>query len=387
MKKKIAILGSTGSIGKNLINIIDKDKNSFEIVLLSANKNYSKLLKQAKKYNVKNLVITNYRSYEALKKNNKKKIYKIYNNFENLNKIFKKKVDYIMSAITGVDGLIPTIKIIKHTKKIAIANKEAIICGWNLISRELKKNKTQFIPVDSEHFSIWYGLKNNEDLIDQLILTASGGPFIDLPLSKFKEINLKQALKHPNWKMGKKITIDSATMMNKVFEVIEAKNIFNINYRNIKIVTHPRSYVHSIINFKNGLIKIIAHDTNMKIPIFNTLYSFKHKKRLITNNIDFKKLNNLNIKKINNRKFPLVKILKMLPKKNSLFETVLVTANDELVNAFLQNKIKFTDISKKLIQFLKRKEFKKYKSITPNKIQQILELNEYVRFNINSKSI
>jgi len=387
MKKKIAILGSTGSIGKNLINIINKDKKNFEIILLSANKNYSKLLKQAKKYKVKNLVITDNKSYQSLKKKNKKKIYNIYNNFENLNKIFKNKADYIMSAITGIDGLIPTIKIIKHTKKIAIANKEAIICGWNLISKELKKNKTEFIPVDSEHFSIWYGLKNNKDLVDQLILTASGGPFIDLPLSKFKKINLKQALKHPNWKMGKKITIDSATMMNKVFEVIEAKNIFNIDYSKINIFTHPNSYVHSLINFENGLIKLIAHDTNMRIPIFNTIYSYKNKKKINKKNIDFKKLNNLDIKKINYQKFPLVKILKLMPKKSSLFETVLVSANDELVNAFLQNKIKFTDISKKLIQFIKKKEFKKYKAITPRKIQQILELNEYVRLNINSKSI
>ncbi len=387
MKKKIAILGSTGSIGKNLIDIIDKDKKNFEIILLSANKNYLELLRQAKKYKVKNLVITNNKSYEALKKNNKIKKYNIYNDFENLNKIFKKKADYIMSAITGIEGLSPTVKIIKHTKKIAIANKEAIICGWNLILKELKKNNTQFIPVDSEHFSIWYGLKNNDDLINKLILTASGGPFIDLPFNMFKKINLKQALKHPNWKMGKKITIDSATMMNKVFEVIEAKNIFNINYENIHIVTHPKSYVHSIISFENGLIKIIAHDTNMKIPIFNTLYSYKNKKKIDIKNIDFKKLNNLDIKKINFKKFPLVKILKMLPKKNSLYETVLVSANDELVNAFLQNKIKFTDISKKLIQFIKKNEFKKYKSITPSKIQQILDLNEYVRFNINTKSI
>ena len=387
MKKKIAILGSTGSIGKNLIDIIGKDKKNFEIVLLTANKNWSKLLKQAKKYRVKNLIITDNMSYKILKKKNKKKVYNIYNNFENLHKIFKKKVDYTMSAITGIDGLDPTIKIIKHTIKIAIANKEAIICGWNLISKELKKNKTQFIPVDSEHFSIWYGLKNNEDAVNQLFLTASGGPFINFPFSKFKKINLKQALNHPNWKMGKKITIDSATMMNKVFEVIEAKNIFNISYRNIHIVTHPKSYVHSLINFKNGMIKIIAHETSMRIPIFNTLYSSENKKKIDTKNINFKKLNNLDIKKVNYKKFPLVKILKLLPKKNSLFETVIVSANDELVDAFLQNKIKFTDISTKLIQFIKKKEFKKYKSITPSKIQQIFELNEYVRLNINTKSI
>ena len=387
MKKKIVILGSTGSIGKNLIKIISNDKKNFEIILLSANKNYSTLLNQAKKFNVKNLIITNKKSYEILQKKNKKKKYNIYNNFENFNKILKKRVDYTMSSITGLDGLIPTIEIIKHTKKIAIANKEAIICGWNLISRELKKNKTQFIPVDSEHFSVWYGLKNNNDIIDQIILTASGGPFINLPNNKFKKIKLKQALKHPNWKMGKKITIDSATMMNKVFEVIEAKKIFNVNYNKISIITHPDSYVHAIIKFKNGLIKIIVHETNMKIPIFNTLYSGVKNIKAPSKKIDFQKLNNLDFKSVDKSKFPIVNLLNILAERCSLFETVVVTSNDELVNAFLNEKIKFTDISTKMINFIKKREFKKFKFIQPKKIQDIVELSKYVRSKINSKSI
>ena len=387
MKKKVVILGSTGSIGKNLIDIIAKDKKNFDIILLSANKNYSTLLNQAKKFKVKNLIITNKKSYEILQKKNKKNKYKIYNNFENLNKILKKKVDYTMSSITGIDGLIPTIDIIKHTKKIAIANKEAIICGWNLISKELKKNKTQFIPVDSEHFSIWYGLKNNEDIIDQIILTASGGPFINLPINKFKKIKLKQALKHPNWRMGKKITIDSATMMNKVFEVIEAKKIFNVNYNKISIITHPNSYVHAIIKFKNGLIKIIVHETNMKIPIFNTLYSGIKNIKIPSKKIDFQKLNDLNFNSIDKNKFPIVNLLNTLPERNSLFETLVVSFNDELVNAFLNKKIKFTDISTKMINFIKKREFKKFKFIQPKKIQDIVELSKYVRSKINLKSI
>ena len=387
MKKKIVILGSTGSIGKNLIDIIAKDKKNFEIILLSANKNYSTLLNQAKKFKVKNLIITDKKSYEILQKKNKQKKYKIYNNFENLNKILKKRVDYTMSSIIGIDGLIPTIDVIKHTKKIAIANKEAIICGWNLISKELKKNKTQFIPVDSEHFSIWYGLKNNEDIIDQIILTASGGPFINLPINKFKKIKLKQALKHPNWRMGKKITIDSATMMNKVFEVIEAKKIFNVNYNKISIITHPNSYVHAIIKFKNGLIKIIVHETNMKIPIFNTLYSGIKNIKIPSKKIDFQKLNDLNFNSIDKNKFPIVNLLNTLPERNSLFETLVVSFNDELVNAFLNKKIKFTDISTKMINFIKKREFKKFKFIQPKKIQDIVELSKYVRSKINLKSI
>ena len=204
------------------------------------------------------MIFTSKHKFKYVKERGKKSNINVYNDFNNLSKIFKNKVDYIMSAITGIDGLEPTIKSIKFTKKIAIANKEAIICGWNLISKELKKNKTEFIPVDSEHFTIWYGAKNNIDLIENIILTASGGPFINLPIKKFKTIKINQALKHPNWKMGKKISIDSSTMMNKVFETIEAKNLFNVDYKNISILTHPRSYIHSIIKFKNGLIKIIA---------------------------------------------------------------------------------------------------------------------------------
>ena len=251
MKKKIAILGSTGSIGKTLINIIKQDKKNFEIVLLSAEGNYKELLQQAKLFKVKNLIITNEESFNKIKSDRFSKKINIYNNFNNFKKIFKKKIDYTMSSISGIQGLKPTIEIIKFTKKIAIANKEAIICGWDLIQKELKKNKTEFIPVDSEHFSIWYALRNiNKNLIEKIYLTASGGPFLNKPLHKLKNVNYKQAIKHPNWKMGKKISIDSATMMNKVFEIIEAKKIFDISYKKLSILIHPKSYVHAIIKLK-----------------------------------------------------------------------------------------------------------------------------------------
>ena len=387
MKKQIAILGSTGFIGKTLLDLLSTNKNKFEIILLTANKNYRELYKQSKKFKVKNLIITNKKSYSALLKINKNKKIKIFNNFNNFNKIFKKKVDYVMSSIIGLDGLEPTVQIIKFTKKIAIANKESLICGWNLINKRLIKNKTEFIPVDSEHFSLWFGLNNNYDCIEKILITASGGPFINLSLNKFKNISVKQALKHPNWKMGKKITIDSATMMNKVYEVIEAKNIFNLNYNQITILTHPSSYVHGIIKFKNGLIKVIAHDTDMKIPIFNSIQCELDKISYKSKSIDVKKLNQLNFKKVNKKKFPLTKILNILPKKNSLFETVLVSANDELVNLFLNKKIKFTSISKILLSVINDKNFNKYKRIQPRNINDIKHLNEYVRLKIKSKSI
>ena len=387
MKKKIAILGSTGSIGKTLLNIIEKDRQNFEIVLLAANKNHKLLLKQAKKYKVKNLIISNLKSYKHIIKNKKKLKIKVFNNFNYFNKIFKKKIDYSMSAITGIDGLIPTLKIIKYTKNIAIANKESIICGWCLIKKELKLYNTFFVPVDSEHFSIWYGLKNNIDQIDRIYLTASGGPFIDMPKNKFKKISVKQALNHPNWKMGKKISIDSATMMNKVFEIIEAKKIFNVNYNQLSILTHPKSYVHAIIKFNNGLIKFIAHDTDMRIPIFNSLYSASDLKNMKSSKINLNNLNNLNLNDVEIKKFPLIKILSQIPKKNSLFETILVTANDELVNLFLKGQINFLDISKRLLSIVNSQEFEKYKFISPKNVDQILKLNKYVSLKINPKSI
>ena len=385
MKKKIAILGSTGSIGKTLINIIKQDKKNFEIVLLSADENYKELLKQAKLFKVKNLIISNEYSYNKIKKDRIYKKINIYNNFNNFKKIFKKRIDYTMSSISGIQGLKPTIEIIKFTKKIAIANKESIICGWDLIQKELKKNKTEFIPVDSEHFSIWYALKDiDKRLIEKIYLTASGGPFLNKPLNRLKNVSSKQAIKHPNWKMGKKISVDSATMMNKVFEIIEAKKIFNLSYKKLSILTHPKSYVHAIIKLKNGLTKIVAHDTNMRIPIFNSLYSsnnFINSKKL-----NLKILNNLSFKEINYKRFSVIKILNKLPENSSLFETILVSINDKLVELFLANKIKFTDISKKMHNILDLKEFKKYKMIKPRKIYDIIFLNNKIRGKIEFKN-
>ena len=387
MKKKIAILGSTGSIGKTLFNILLKEKKNFEIVLLVANKSHKVLMKQAKAFNVKNIIITNKKNYKILKKETIKTNIQVFNDFTQMNKIFKKKIDYILSSISGIQGLEPTTKIIKFTKKIAIANKESIICGWNLIQAELKKHKTEFIPVDSEHFSIWYGLKNFKTAnLEKVFLTASGGPFYKTTLNNFEKIKVSDALNHPNWKMGKKISIDSATMINKVYEVIEAKKVFNIGYQKIKILIHPKSYIHAILKFNNGLTNIIVHDTTMKVPIFNTLFLNSNRK-LKTNKINTKILNNLDLNNVNVTRYPMVKLLNFLPDNHSLFETVIVAANDKLVELFLSNKIKFTDIQKKLFKIIKKKEFQKFKKILPLNISDITNLNNYVRLKIDENNI
>ena len=387
MKKKIAILGSTGSIGKTLINILKKDKNNIQITLLTINKNYSELIKQVNIFDVKNIIISNQKSYLIVKKKLKNNKINIYNNYKYLDKIFKNKVDYLMSSISGLEGLNPTLECIKFTKLIAIANKESIICGWNLIKKKLKKHNTKFIPVDSEHFSIWSLINNSKiQKIEKIFITASGGPFNNLNYNKFKNIKIKDALKHPNWKMGKKISIDSATMMNKVFEIIEAKKIFNYKYDKLNSLIHPKSYVHAMIKFKNGLTKILIHDTNMTVPIFNSLYP-DYQKFTKSNELDFKIINNLNFKQVDLKKFPVVKIINLLPRKDSLFETVIVSANDELVKLFLEKKISFNDISKFLLRIVNLSEFKKYKKIAPKNINEIEKLSDYVSLKVNSIGI
>ena len=381
MKKKIAILGSTGSIGKSLLKIISKNEEKFNLSLLTANKNYKLLLKQAHKYNVKNLIITD-KKYFNIVKNKKIKNIKIYNNFDNLEKIFSKKIDYVMSSIVGLEGLVPTFNIIKFTNKIAIANKETIICAWNLIKKELKKNKTEFIPVDSEHFSIWYALQNNSILnLDKIYLTASGGPLLNVSKKKFNNLKINEITNHPNWKMGAKISVDSATMINKVFEVIEAKKIFNIKYNKLSIFIHPDSYVHAILKFKDGMINLVAHDTTMEIPISNTLNSL-NAKRIKTKKINLAKLNNLKLSNLNINKFPLSRIIKKLPPNDSLFETVLVSSNDELVKLFLNKKFTYSTLLEKLFNFVSKKEFVKYKFIEPKKIIDILNLNKEIKTKI-----
>ncbi len=383
--KKIIILGSTGSIGKQTLEILKKDKKNFKVILLSTDKNINLLSKQIKIFDVKNVVVTNKEKYKTLKE--KLKNINIFPDFKCLDKKIKGKADYTMSSISGLEGLYPTLKIIKKTKRIAIANKESIICGWGLLQKELKKYKTDFIPVDSEHFSIWSVIKDyHKSDIEKIILTASGGPFLNKIIRK--NITPKDAIKHPNWQMGKKISIDSATLMNKIFEIIEAKKIFNIELNKFEILIHPKSYIHAIVKFKNGLIKIIAHDTNMKIPISNSIYIGEDKKNFLkTKKIDLNLLNSLNLQKASLSNFPVIKILKKIPKKESLFDTVLVSVNDELVNLFLKNKINFSDISSKIWLLINKSFFSKFKHQKLKNLAQIEKLNEFVRLKTRTLSV
>ena len=380
---RIAILGSTGSIGKKTVEIIKNNKKNYKVELLTTNKNIVELLKQSKILNVKHLIITNKNCYLKFKKKNKNKNIKVFNNFNNLKDIFKYKIDYVMSSISGLDGLDPTLKIIRYTKKIGIANKETIICAWNILKKKLNKFNTKFIPIDSEHFSIWSLLNGfNVININKIYITASGGPFLKYKQNKLNSVKPKEAIKHPKWRMGKKISVDSSTMMNKLFEVLEASRIFNLSLNKFNILIHENSYLHSIVNFNNGTSKLLIHDTDMKIPIYNSIHNC-NKKYLNSKDIDFNLLNNLNLYYPDLNKFKCLNLIRNLPDHISLYETVLVAANDELVDLFLNGKIKYPQIYYFLNKILNSKKFIKLKKISPKSVNMILKLKEIVRLKIH----
>ena len=384
MQQKVVILGSTGSIGTSTLSILKHGK--FKVELLTTNKNVNKIFKQTILHKVKNIIIEDKIKYLKYKKKFERNNINTYHGLNNIKKIIKKKVSYCINAISGIHGLEPTLDIIPKTKNILIANKESIICGWNLIEKKLIKSQTRFIPIDSEHFSIWSLLnKNDFKNIDKIVLTASGGPFLNKPINSLANIKPKIALKHPNWKMGKKISIDSSTMMNKIFEYIEAKKIFNLKKKNISILIHPTSYVHALIFFKNGLIKLAAHKPKMKIPISSAmnLNNYINKNQI---NKSLKSLNNLKFELPNIKKFPLMAIIPLIPEKQSYFETILITLNDNLVERYLNNQINYVSINKNLLKIIKNQYFIKYYKLKPKNICDIKNMikltKKYLDINI-----
>ena len=379
MKMKIAILGSTGSIGKSTLDVIRKDKNFFEVVFLSANNNYKKLIQQAKEFNVKNILIKNQTFHERTERSLKNSKTKVYSGDISLTNIISKKLDYTMAAIVGVAGLQPTIDAIKISKTVALANKESIICGWEILSKFIKKYKTKILPVDSEHFSIMELTKDiSDDEVEEIIITASGGPFLNLPQNKLNYVKPTQAINHPNWKMGKKISIDSANLMNKVFEVIEACRIFKFNKKKYRIMIHPQSYVHSIIRFKNGLIKMILYNTDMKIPISNTLYGRKNHV-LNVKKIDARILSKLSFQNVNTKRFPSIKLINKCLNLGFLAPTIVNASNEVLVSLFLTKKIGFLKIVKTINKIFRDKDFKKHAKRKPESIKDIQITDNWAR--------
>ena len=376
MKKQISILGSTGSIGLNVLNIIDKKKNIFKANVFSANKNYRLICNQIKKYKPKYFVISNESVFNKIKKKKIKNKTLIIKNYNEINKKFKS--DITVSAIPGLAGLEPTINLIKSSKKILIANKESVICGWDLIKKKANKFKTKIIPIDSEHFSIMQLLKNqNLKMVKKIYITASGGPFLDYKVNQLAKIKPKDALKHPKWKMGKKISVDSSTLVNKILELIEAQKIFNIPSNKIDIIIHPESLVHAIVELKNGLSKFLYHETTMKIPLANAIFD---------NEIDISNflinskyaLNNLSFSSVDKKIFPIIKIKKRLVEFPST-PIIINASNEILVDLFLKKKIPFTGISRVLLTILNNRNYRKYAIRKPLNINQINQIDHWAR--------
>ena len=382
MKKKIAILGSTGSIGTSTLDVIKKNKNLFSIVLLVANNNYKKLAKQAVEFSAQNVLIKNEKYYAKVKNILKGKKIKVFYGNTPINLIIKKKLDYTISAIVGLAGLQPTLEAIQVSKNLAIANKETIICGWEILTKFIKKYKTNLIPIDSEHFSIMEltkGLKNSD--VEEIIITASGGPFLNIPNCKLKNIKPNQAAKHPNWKMGKKISIDSSNMMNKVFELIEAVKLFDFDKKKYKILIHPQSHVHSIVRLKNGLVKMILYNTDMKIPISNILYKGKN---IYSNNfaINSKILNKNSFFEPDEKKFPSLKLINKCFLYGPSTPIIINAANEILINLFLSEKIRFLDIVSMLSKIFNQKDFKKYAKRKVKSVNDIKITDSWARLKI-----
>ena len=374
MVNDIVILGSTGSIGNSVLDSIKFQKN-FKVKLLTTNKNSKKVLNQAIKYNVKDVIIENEKEFKKNREIFKKKKINLYLGIRNINKIIKNKVKYSINAISGINGLEPTLKIISKSENILIANKESIICGWHLINKKLIKYKTNFIPLDSEHYSIWELIKqDNPKNVEKVILTASGGPFLNMPKNKIINIKPKYAIKHPNWKMGKKISIESSNMMNKIFEFIEAKKIFNLKNNQVSILIHPKSFIHAVVFLKGDLIKFLAHNPKMTIPISNALGIKKQS--------NIKKLKNytkifssLKFEEPKKDKFPLLALLEILPEKTSFFETILISLNDLLVHKYLNGSINYISIKSNLLKHIKSPYFKKYYKLKPKNIYDIKKIS------------
>ena len=377
--KTIALLGSTGSIGQSTLEIIKKTKQ-FKVILIIANSNFSKIISQIKNFKPKVIVINNLKTYLKTKKIKKFKNIIILNNLINIKKYIK-KIDITVSAIPGIAGLEPTLIFTKLSKKVLLANKESIVCGWQLIKKNAKKYKTQLIPIDSEHFSILQLTKQySKEEIEKIYITASGGPFLKTAKNKFKNIKPVDAIKHPKWKMGKKISVDSATLMNKVLELTEALKLFSFKINKFEIVIHPQSLIHAIVKFRNGTTYFLYHVPDMKIPISNALFDgnfnyYKYFKNTDKNNMINQ---NLEFLPVDQNKFTTLSLISKMNRSKSS-PIIINAANEIFVDEFLKNSIKFSDIFMYLNLVLKDKNYIKTSNMSCNSIKNIYKIDVWAR--------
>ena len=369
--KKIAIFGSTGSIGESTLQIIRENPDLFEVVTLVAGKNIKKLIEQIKEFKPKNVYIISKENAEILRETFKN--INIFCGDEGMEEISKlTDFDISISALVGIAGLRPTYNMIKNGKTVALANKEVLVAGGELIMKTAKENNSKLLTVDSEHSAIMQCLNGEENnKIDKILLTASGGPFFDKEISD--KITVEDALNHPTWNMGPKVTIDSSTMMNKGFEIIEAKWLFNVEPNQIEVVVHRKSLVHSMVQFKDGTIMANIGPKSMQIPI---AYALNFPNRLENNieKLDLFEIVDLKFEKPDLKKFKCLKLAYDAIEKGHTFQVVLNAAIEVLVDSFLNKKIKYTDIPNMLEKVMNMYEKRELKTV-----EDILEFDKEVK--------
>jgi 1-deoxy-D-xylulose-5-phosphate reductoisomerase len=343
--KRLSILGSTGSIGVNTLHIVRQFPERFEVISLSAGLNTKLLKEQIRQFRPKIVSVLNKELSETLRRELSHMPVEIVHGVEGLiQAATHPEVDQVVSAIVGAVGLIPTLSAIKTGKSIALANKETLVMAGKIVMEEAKQNHVQILPVDSEHSAIFQALLGHrKEDVHRLILTASGGPFLNLPAPRLHEVTVKEALNHPRWEMGKKVTIDSASLMNKGLEVIEAHWLFNIPVEKIAILIHPQSVVHSMVEYVDGSIVAQMGITDMKVPIS---YALSFPERLLLNlpRLDLPRNEALAFSSPDLERFPCLKLAYQAIEVGETLPAVLNAANEIAVNAFLEGSLKFTEI-------------------------------------------
>ena len=346
-KRQIAILGSTGSIGSQTLQVVEEHPECFEVYAITANTRVEELIAQARKFKPEAAVIADETKYETLKEALADLPVKVYAGYESICQIVQAEpIDIVVTAMVGFSGLRPTIEAIKAGKAIALANKETMVVAGELITHLAIENKVPILPVDSEHSAIFQCLAGESgNKIEKLILTASGGPFRTFTAKELEAVTKEQALRHPNWSMGAKITIDSATMMNKGFEVMEAKWLFGVEAKDIEVVVHPQSVIHSMIQFADGAVKAQLGTPDMRLPI---MYALSYPTRLSSSfpRLDFNTLGELTFEKPNLDIFPSLRFAYDALAMGGNMPCVVNAANEVGVAAFLADRIKFTDMSR-----------------------------------------
>ncbi len=362
-KKKISIFGSTGSIGKNTIEVIKNSPENFEVIALVAGNDVKTLISQALQIKPSFVVIENKTNFSELKSAlSSLKNCQILCGKEEILNVAKIKCDLFISAIVGAAGMLPTLAAIEAGSDIALANKESLVCAGSFLVAAAKKSGAKIIPVDSEHNAIFQIFENeNLEAIDSITLTASGGPFFNKDLD-FSKITVEQALKHPNWSMGAKISIDSATMMNKGLEVIEAFHLFPIKKEQIKIVVHPQSIIHGLVDYSDGSTLAMLSNPDMKVPISYAL-AYPKRMKIKHDKMDLAKLQNLSFFEPDEKKFPALRICREVMEIDGSAPAVLNAANEVAVSRFLKGEISFDKISEIVEKTLNKISHKKIDSI------------------------